>query len=52
MRQRRDPHPSPSADGLGKAPSRDTLPDLRGPMVRFESDQKTDSPRERAVLSN
>ena len=32
-----------------KAPERDTLPDFRGPMVRFESDQKSDSPRERAV---
>jgi len=37
------PHPSPSTDGLMKAPSRDTLPDFWGPMVRFGSDQKSGS---------
>jgi hypothetical protein len=36
---------------LAKAPERDTFPDFWGPMVRFESDQKSDSPRERAVHS-
>jgi len=34
-----------------KAPERDTLPDLWGPMVRFESDQKSDTQREITVES-
>jgi hypothetical protein len=39
--------PSPSADGLAKTPSRDTLPDFWGPMDPIGV-QKSDFPRERA----
>jgi hypothetical protein len=40
----RPPHPSPSADGLKKAPARATLPDFWGPMDPIGV-QKSDSPK-------
>jgi len=47
----REETPHPTCDGLEKTPSQATLPDFWGPMDLIGV-PKSDSPRERAIVSN